>query len=163
MTDPEPLLPEHFVTVVGPAGWHGRADQLAQLIRNVGHQPGPKVIPSPDSPPTSPARLAEFSDPDYWATDIAALADAIAAENQESSSPDSRLSSGAVTSGTERLTLTVEEAATLLGISRASAYEAVRQGEIPAIRIGRRILVPKAALERLLSPPSESKEGNSES
>ena len=44
----------------------------------------------------------------------------------------------------------MEEAATLLGISRAFAYESVNKGEIPSIRIGRRILVPKVALHRLL-------------
>lgn len=49
-----------------------------------------------------------------------------------------------------RLTLTVEEAATTLGISRAFAYESVARGDIPSIRIGRRILIPKVALERLL-------------
>ena len=49
-----------------------------------------------------------------------------------------------------RLTLTVEEAATTLGISRAFAYEAVARGEIPCIRIGKRILVPIAGLNRLL-------------
>ena len=51
----------------------------------------------------------------------------------------------------ERLTLTVEECADLLGISRAFAYEQVNAGTIPSIRIGRRILIPKVALERLLS------------
>lgn len=45
---------------------------------------------------------------------------------------------------------TIDEAAATLGISRAFAYEAVRRGEIPSIRIGRRILVPFAALNRLL-------------
>ena len=50
----------------------------------------------------------------------------------------------------QRLTMNVEEAAVVLGISRASAYQAVTRGEIPCIRIGRRILVPKAALERML-------------
>jgi excisionase family DNA binding protein len=50
----------------------------------------------------------------------------------------------------QRLTLTVEEAAETLGISRAFAYEAVASGDIPCIRIGRRILVPKAALEKML-------------
>ena len=50
----------------------------------------------------------------------------------------------------QRLTMTVEEAATALGISRATAYDAVSRGEIPAIRIGRRILIPKVALEKLL-------------
>jgi excisionase family DNA binding protein len=49
------------------------------------------------------------------------------------------------------LTVTPAEAARLLGISRNLAYEAARRGEIPTIRIGRRILVPIAALERLLS------------
>lgn len=38
-----------------------------------------------------------------------------------------------------------------LGIGRAATYEAARRKEIPTIRIGRRILVPKAALERMLA------------
>lgn len=50
----------------------------------------------------------------------------------------------------ERLTLTVEQAAEALGISRAFAYEAVARGEIPCIRIGRRVLIPKIALDKLL-------------
>lgn len=49
-----------------------------------------------------------------------------------------------------RPTLTVEEAAELLSISRSLAYEAVRCGQIPSIRVGRRLLVPTAALRRLL-------------
>jgi excisionase family DNA binding protein len=49
-----------------------------------------------------------------------------------------------------RPTLTVEETAKLLGISRGLAFQAVRIGDIPAIRIGRRILVPLARLEALL-------------
>ena len=51
---------------------------------------------------------------------------------------------------TERLTVTVDETAALLGISRSVAYESVRTGTIPSIRIGKRILVPRAALERML-------------
>ena len=51
----------------------------------------------------------------------------------------------------QTLTLTVPEAARRLGIARQTAYEAVRQGEIPSIRIARRILVPIAALEALLA------------
>ena len=50
-----------------------------------------------------------------------------------------------------RQTLTVEEAAALLGIGRNSAYQAVASGQLPVIRIGRRLLVPRAALERLLT------------
>ncbi len=44
----------------------------------------------------------------------------------------------------------VGRAAALLGISRASAYEAVRRGEIPSLRFNRRVVVPTAALRRLL-------------
>ena len=43
----------------------------------------------------------------------------------------------------ERLVLTVAEAGKLLGISRAFAYELVARGELPVIRLGRRIVVPK--------------------
>ena len=46
----------------------------------------------------------------------------------------------------ERLVFTVAEAGELLGISRAFAYELVARGELPVIRLGRRIVVPKAAL-----------------
>lgn len=51
----------------------------------------------------------------------------------------------------QRATITVEEAARILGISRGSAYEAVRRGDIPTIRIGKRLIVPVAALERMLA------------
>jgi excisionase family DNA binding protein len=47
-------------------------------------------------------------------------------------------------------TVSVERAGACLGISRASAYDAVRRGEIPAIRLGRRWVVPTAHLRRLL-------------
>ena len=54
----------------------------------------------------------------------------------------------------ERLTYCVEEAATVLGISRAFAYEAVQREDIPHLRIGRRILIPRSALQRLVDSPS---------
>lgn len=54
----------------------------------------------------------------------------------------------------ERLTLTVPEAARLLGVGRGSCYEAIRRNELPHIKIGRRILVPRHALEKLLSEPN---------
>jgi excisionase family DNA binding protein len=53
-----------------------------------------------------------------------------------------------------RLTWTVTEAAQLLGISRASAYEAAHRGELPVWVIGRRMLVPRVALLRLLGERS---------
>ena len=46
------------------------------------------------------------------------------------------------------LTMTVEEAGKLLGIGRSSAYGAIRRGELPSLKIGRRILVPRSALFR---------------
>jgi excisionase family DNA binding protein len=54
----------------------------------------------------------------------------------------------------DRLTLTVEEAAQLLGISRALGYELVARGELPSIRLGRRIVVPRRALDAMLDAAS---------
>ncbi len=54
-----------------------------------------------------------------------------------------------MTEGT--LTMTVPAAAKLLGISKNSAYLAAARGEIPTVRVGHRVLVPRAALERLLA------------
>ncbi len=51
----------------------------------------------------------------------------------------------------QRLTLTVDEVAHVLGISRALAYELVARGEIPSLRLGRRLVVPRRALEVLLA------------
>lgn len=53
-------------------------------------------------------------------------------------------------SAAPKLILTIDEAAAVLRISRQSAYEAARRGEIPTIRLGRRILVPLRALEKLI-------------
>ena len=54
---------------------------------------------------------------------------------------------------TAPLTLTVDEAARALRISRTLAYEAARSGALPCVRIGRRLLVPREALDRLLGRP----------
>jgi excisionase family DNA binding protein len=62
-----------------------------------------------------------------------------------------------------RLTYTVPEVAELLGISRSSAYECVRRGEIPALTLGRRVVIAKTAIDALLgtatSDPRESAVG----
>lgn len=50
----------------------------------------------------------------------------------------------------DSLVWTVQQAGERLGISRQSAYELVRRGRIPAIRLGRRLAVPKAALRQML-------------
>jgi excisionase family DNA binding protein len=49
----------------------------------------------------------------------------------------------------QRLTLTVDEAAKALGINRGLAYSLARSGEIPSIRLGKRLLVIRAAFEKL--------------
>ena len=49
-----------------------------------------------------------------------------------------------------RLVFSVQEISRLLGLSRASTYEAVRVGSLPSIKVGRRILIPKSALQELL-------------
>jgi excisionase family DNA binding protein len=48
------------------------------------------------------------------------------------------------------LTVTVEQAAKLLGIGRSTAYELVHTGDIPSLRLGRRIVVPCGALQSML-------------
>jgi excisionase family DNA binding protein len=61
---------------------------------------------------------------------------------------ETHIAAGAVFAVANRLVFRVE-GAQLLGIARSCAYEAVQRGELPSMRIGRRILVPKAALARL--------------
>ncbi|MGH2975583.1 MAG: helix-turn-helix domain-containing protein [Solirubrobacterales bacterium] len=53
------------------------------------------------------------------------------------------------------LTYTVEQAAEVLQIGRTAAYEAVRRGEIPSIRIGRSLRVPRQRLLALLDPEND--------
>ena len=48
------------------------------------------------------------------------------------------------------LVYSVAEAGKLLGLSRGLMYEGIRTGQIPSVKIGRRILIPRAALDRLL-------------
>ena len=49
-----------------------------------------------------------------------------------------------------RLCITVPEAAAMLGVSRNFGYELVKQGQLPVIRFGKRLLIPRAALEKML-------------
>lgn len=57
-------------------------------------------------------------------------------------SMDSSTSQPTLTALHGRATITVEEAARILGIGRSAAYEAVRRHEIPSLRLGRRLVVP---------------------
>lgn len=58
-----------------------------------------------------------------------------------------------------RTTITVEEAASLLGIGRSAAYDAARRGQLPTRRLGRRLLVPVPALLIWLGASSPTKQG----
>ncbi len=50
----------------------------------------------------------------------------------------------------DRLVYSVCEAGRLLGLGRNAAYQAARRGDIPTIRVGRRVLVPKEPLHKLV-------------
>ena len=51
---------------------------------------------------------------------------------------------------------TVDQVSEILGISRTSAYKAVHNGEIPSIRIGKRILVPKSEVQYIVNTTTAS-------
>ncbi|WP_052665334.1 helix-turn-helix domain-containing protein [Nitriliruptor alkaliphilus] len=52
-------------------------------------------------------------------------------------------------------TISVEEAGQILGVSRRSAYRAAENGELPTLRLGRRLLVPTARLLAMLGLPAD--------
>lgn len=56
----------------------------------------------------------------------------------------------------ETQTLRIADAAKILGIGRTAAYAAIKRGEIPSIRIGGIILVPKPALDKMLGSVPEN-------
>ena len=49
-----------------------------------------------------------------------------------------------------RLGVTVPEAAAMLGLSRNFTYQMVKQGKLPSVKLGKRLLIPRAALEKML-------------
>lgn len=50
----------------------------------------------------------------------------------------------------KRLCITVTEAAAMLGLSRNFAYELVKQKQLPVVKFGKRLLIPRLALEKML-------------
>jgi excisionase family DNA binding protein len=54
-------------------------------------------------------------------------------------------------------TISVEHAAKLLGVSRSAAYRAVAAGQLPVLRLGRRIYIPTARLLAMLGVPPEER------
>jgi excisionase family DNA binding protein len=55
----------------------------------------------------------------------------------------------------KRLCITVPEAAAMLGLSRNFAYELVKRKELPVVKFGKRLLIPKIALEKRLEEGTE--------
>ncbi len=136
------------VIVLNPSYWANDVPRLAHILRGR----SPSRIPKPDGGPADPEPLT-LVDPGYWAAQLRELQEVLSFASGDSrpGSGGGRFGAGAAPDGgLERLTLTVEEAAKVLGISRAFAYESVRRQDLPSVKIGRRILIPKSALERLL-------------
>lgn len=52
-------------------------------------------------------------------------------------------------------TLTIDETARILGISRSTAYEAAKAGTLPTLRLGRRLVVPVTRLRHMLGLDAE--------
>ncbi len=51
------------------------------------------------------------------------------------------------------LLVSVPEAARLLGVGKTLAWEMVRNGDLPKVNLGKRVLIPRAALEQLAGEP----------
>ena len=108
------------VIVLNPRCWVDRALQLAQLL-------GGSRVPSPVGDPTGqapdPETTLTVADPGYWSAQSRELQEVlnIASGAVSGSAGSGGVASGAVPTSQERLTLTVEEAAAALGISRAFA------------------------------------------
>jgi excisionase family DNA binding protein len=52
----------------------------------------------------------------------------------------------------KRLTYEVPEAGAMVGLTRNASYAAAKRGDIPTVRFGKLIKVPKAAFHRMLEP-----------
>lgn len=51
----------------------------------------------------------------------------------------------------DRLTVTVAEAARLLGVTKGFVYSAIKRGLVPAVKLGRRVLIPRSRLRQLVN------------
>jgi excisionase family DNA binding protein len=136
------------VTVVGAAYWSQHVDDLVQRLET-----SVPLVRDPSGAASSVNDVMTLVHPHDWAANPSELRAALvmAAGVVEVRAPDGHRVAPGAAPVEARLVYTVDEAATLLGISRSFAYEAVNAGRIPSMRIGRRILVPKAALERFLA------------
>jgi hypothetical protein len=114
----DPGLPADSVIVVNPATWARRPLELGQLRAAwAGWRSRDRVIP--DSSGRPPETTLELADPSYWSRHAAELADALGGMNPPPAGAAPSGGAGAVPVAPRRLTWTVDEAATALGISRA--------------------------------------------
>lgn len=65
-----------------------------------------------------------------------------------------------ITEKKTKLVLTIGEAGELLGISRPHAYKLAHEGQLPVLRLGRRLVVPRKALEDYLASTKPACPGN---
>ncbi len=126
------------VTVTAPEYWAEHVGDLAR--KHLTSASGSRVVGHPTAGPVDSKLKAVLTAPRLWLDYPDALREGLLTASRALKVPPE-----------ERLVFTVEEAAALLGISRSFAYEAAARGDISTIHVGRRILVPKAALERLLA------------
>lgn len=151
-------MTQHEVVLLNPWYWFPPVERIAELCAILQSQPPSTITdPSPSDTTPEPDTSLTIVNPEYWGTHLETLADGLVRSSMNLSDPEVTWSVPAA--GTTILstdlqngpwTMTVEEAAKCLGISRAFAYESVRKGDIPSLRIGRRILVPIQALRQLV-------------
>jgi excisionase family DNA binding protein len=67
-----------------------------------------------------------------------------------------------ITRGPQRATLSPRETVAITGISEKTTYKMLRAGQMPFIRIGRRYLIPRAALTRWLATAAWSEPDNAD-
>lgn len=149
------------VRLINPASWLGHEVELAAHLRTATVQGRGRTLPSRGEV-TASAVTVEIDQPAFWAERPDALSATIRAACGTAETAPTIDSSSAAFPAEDRLTMSVEQAAAALGISRALAYDAVARGEIPCIRIGRRILIPRAALDRLLTATAATEPGEDE-
>ncbi len=68
------------------------------------------------------------------------------------------LKGGVMAQEDEKFTYNVDEVRKKLGVSRHTVYEALRCGQIPHIKLGRRFIIPKFAFDRWLENQTSTKE-----
>ncbi len=57
----------------------------------------------------------------------------------------------------KRQTVNANEAAEILGVAAPTIYAAVKRGELPSVKIGDRVLIPRVALQHMLEGPKGSR------